>query len=127
MPRAITGRSPGAEGLGVLCSWACWSTGSHYGDQSGAVECKGLASLHCPLPTQQYRCHAAILLHGHGPPIRPIHMPSEFYTGLGVYWRSVMVTIKPESIHRDSYKWFWEFGSVSAKFGCMKFVKDLRN
>ena len=31
--------------------------------------CKGLTSLHCPLPTQQYRCHAAILLHGHGPPI----------------------------------------------------------
>ena len=54
-------------------------------------------------------------------------MPSGPYTGLGLHWSSVVVVIMAESIHRDSYKWFREFGSVSAKFSCAKFVKDLRN
>ena len=53
-------------------------------------------------------------------------MPSGLYTGLGVHWSFVVVTIIAESIHRDYYKWLRENGSVSAKFGCAKFVKDLR-
>ena len=54
-------------------------------------------------------------------------MPSGPYTGLGVHKSVVVLTVIAESIHRDSYKWFWEFGSVSAEFGCAKFMKDLRN
>ena len=53
-------------------------------------------------------------------------MPSRPYTGIRGAWSSVVVTVIAELIHRDFYKWFWEFGSVSAKFGCANFV-DLRN
>ena len=59
--------------------------------------------------------------------LQGIHKPSRPYPGLGGTWSSVIVLIQPESIHRDSYKWFRVLVSVSACVSYAKFVKDLRN